>query len=327
MTSLFEQEDRFVLFPIKDEELWDFYQKGLKMNWGAAKFDPSKDLNSMEKAPEQIKHALKLMLAFFAVSDGWIGENLAVRFYGETKIPEARQFFGWQIFNEGVHVETYQKFLKDFIHPREREKFFKPLNDFASVALKARFTEEFFNEEKYTFPERLVAFAAIEGIFFQASFATIFYIRDLAGEKAMFQNFAAANQEILRDEWTHAQFQAALSRKEAIERKQPVKIEFIEDVLKRAVAIEKQFASDALAAGELPGLTKQMLHQHIEAVADTLAAEFRIKPVFGTQTPFGFMDKLNMKRKTNFHEREVTEYNNANFISGELSAPDLDTDF
>lgn len=327
IASLFTQEERYLAFPARHAELEDFWVSSQKAVWFEGKFDFSLDVPGFLAAPAAYRHGLKLTIAFFAVADGWVADNIATNFHEEISSAEGRSYLSMQNLIEHVHMRTYHKAAIAFLDPSERDSYFKPVRSgrFPSIRAKAAFASEFMTKD-VPFLERLAAWSFVEGLFFQSSFAFIFFVRTLPGDKSFCQKFAAANEEILRDEWAHCRFNAALMRCEAIDRMSALRrsgVSFpqkeleamvglpsesrIREIARQAVQVEKTFARDVLGEG-FPGMTIGMMDQHIEAVADGVLELFGLAPEFKVTTPFASMDNLSTSKKTNFHERAVVEY-------------------
>lgn len=306
--SLLGNEKRYSRFPIEFNTIEQFWQASKSNVWFANKYDLNLDKESFDTAPELIKEALRRIIAFFAVADGWIGDNLCHAFMKESNITEARMYYSMQAMIESTHVEFYHNALKAFIEPHDLKKYTEPLEHFPSVKRKAEFTEKYM-DLSLPMPERLAAFAVVEGIFFQSSFAFIFFIRTLPGSGNICQRFAAGNEEILRDEWDHAKFSAANYFAESIKQNAGlVSAARLTEIITSGVEIEKAFARDVLLDRGMPGMTITQIETHIEAVADNVADLFGIPKIYRKTTPFAFMDNLSLSKKTNFHERLVSEY-------------------
>lgn len=308
MLTLLGNEKRYSRFPIEFPQIEQFWQASKSNVWFSNKYDLNQDRESFDGAPENIKEALRRIIAFFAVADGWIGDNLCHAFMKESNITEARMYYSMQAMIESTHVEFYHNALKAFIDPQDLKKYTEPLEHFPSVKRKAEFTEKYMNLD-LPMPERLAAFAIVEGLFFQSSFAFIFFLRTLPGSANVCQRFAAGNEEILRDEWDHAKFSAANYFAESIKRGVGlVPQERLVEIIRSGVEIEKAFARDVLLDRGMPGMTIAQIETHIEAVADNVADLLGVPRIYNKTTPFAFMDNLSLSKKTNFHERLVSEY-------------------
>ncbi len=294
-----ENKDRFVLFPITHREIWEMYKKAEASFWTAEEIDLSSDLQDWDRRlNEDEKHFIKHVLAFFAASDGIVNENLAVNFMREVQYPEARCFYGFQIMIENIHSETYSLLIDTYIKdPVEKHNLFHALDTLPCVTQKAEWALRWI--EQGSFSERLVAFAAVEGIFFSGSFCSIFWLK----KRGLMPGLSFANELISRDEGLHCDFACLLYSQ--LQNKLP--IETLQKIITDAVAIEKDFVRDALPV-RLIGMNADLMCQYIEFVADRLLVALGSPKVYNVTNPFDFMDLISLPGKTNFFERRVSEY-------------------
>ncbi|MGK5594901.1 MAG: ribonucleoside-diphosphate reductase small subunit [Parachlamydiaceae bacterium] len=294
-----ENKDRFVLFPITHREIWEMYKKAEASFWTAEEIDLSSDLQDWDRRlNEDEKHFIKHVLAFFAASDGIVNENLAVNFMREVQYPEARCFYGFQIMIENIHSETYSLLIDTYIKdPLEKHNLFHALETLPCVTQKAEWALRWI--EQGSFSERLVAFAAVEGIFFSGSFCSIFWLK----KRGLMPGLSFANELISRDEGLHCDFACLLYSQ--LQNKLPV--ETLQKIITDAVEIEKDFVKDALPV-RLIGMNANLMCQYIEFVADRLLVALGSPKVYNVTNPFDFMDLISLPGKTNFFERRVSEY-------------------
>lgn len=303
---LSENKDRFVLFPIQQINMWNMYKQAEACFWTAEEIDLNADLMDWDrKLNADEKHFIKHILAFFAASDGIVNENLAVHFMKEVQYPEARCFYGFQIMIENIHSETYSLLIDTYIKDRfEKEKLFHAIDTIPCVQRKAEWALKWI--EKGHFTERLVAFAAVEGIFFSGSFCSIFWLK----KRGLMPGLSFANELISRDEGMHCDF-ACLIYKQLVN-KLPLKT--LQEIILDAVAIEKEFVCDALPV-RLIGMNADLMCQYIEFVADRLLNELGSPRLFEAQNPFDFMDMISIPGKSNFFERRVSDYQKSGVMS------------
>ncbi|MFN4235171.1 MAG: ribonucleoside-diphosphate reductase small subunit [Bacteroidia bacterium] len=315
-----DNKDRFVLFPIKHNDIWAMYKKAEASFWTAEEIDLSPDLNDWEnKLNKDEKHFIKHVLAFFAASDGIVNENLAVNFLQEVQYPEARCFYGFQVMIENIHSETYSLLIDTYIKdPIEKDKLFHAIETVDCVKKKAEWALRWIKSDN--FAERLVAFAAVEGIFFSGSFCSIFWLK----KRGLMPGLSFSNELISRDEGLHCDFACLLYQKHLVNK---LPKETVKQIITDAVAIEKEFVSDALPV-KLIGMNADLMCQYIEFVADRLLVELGNEKVYNVSNPFDFMELISLEGKTNFFERRVGEYQKAGVMSGkEENVFKLDEDF
>lgn len=301
-----ENKQRFVLFPIKHKEVWEMYKKAEASFWTAEEIDLSPDVADWKKLNENEKHFISHVLAFFAASDGIVNENLAMNFCNEVQIPEARCFYGFQIAIENIHAETYSLLIDTYINdPIEKDKLFRAMDTVPAVKKKSEWALKWIYSSQ-SFAERLVAFAAVEGIFFSGSFCSIFWLK----KRGLMPGLTFSNELISRDEGLHCDFACLLYS--MLQNK--LSKETIYQIIGDAVAIEKEFVSDALPVG-LIGMNSELMCQYIEFVADRLLVSLGYPKMFGTKNPFDWMELISLQGKTNFFEKRVGEYQKAGVMN------------
>ncbi len=305
-----ENKDRFVLFPIKHPEIWEMYKKAEASFWTAEEMDLSSDLTHWNnKLNDDERHFIKHVLAFFAASDGIVNENLAVNFMNEVQYPEARCFYGFQIMIENIHSEAYSLLIDTYIKdPGEKDRLFHALDTVPCVQKKAEWAIRWISQG--SFAERLIAFAAVEGIFFSGSFCSIFWLK----KRGLMPGLSFSNELISRDEGLHCDF-ACLLYSQLVEQLAP---EMVQNIIADAVTIEKEFVRDALPV-RLIGMNADLMCQYIEFVADRLLGALGISKIYQATNPFDFMDLISMSGKTNFFERRVSEYQKSGVRSSKES--------
>jgi ribonucleoside-diphosphate reductase beta chain len=303
-----ENKDRFVLFPIKHNDIWQFYKQAEASFWTAEEIDLSADLVDWnEKLNDDERHFIKHVLAFFAASDGIVNENLAVNFMNEVQYPEARCFYGFQIMMENIHSETYSLLIDTYIKDTaEKTRLFHAIDTVAAVKRKAEWALRWI--EKGSFQERLVAFAAVEGIFFSGSFCSIFWLK----KRGLMPGLSFSNELISRDEGLHCDF-ACLLYKELLNKLPEARVK---EIIASAVEIEKEFVTDALPVS-LIGMNAAMMQQYIEFVADRLLVALGCTKHFNSSNPFDFMEMQSLQGKTNFFEKKVAEYQKAGVMGNQ----------
>ena len=314
-----ENKDRFVLFPIKHNNIWEMYKKAEASFWTAEEIDLNPDLQDWDnKLNDDEKHFIKHVLAFFAASDGIVNENLAVNFMNEVQYPEARCFYGFQIMMENIHSETYSLLIDSYIKdPKEKDRLFHSIDTLPCVGKKADWAIKWIGNG--TFAERLIAFAAVEGIFFSGSFCSIFWLK----KRGLMPGLTFSNELISRDEGLHCDFACLLYSQ--LTNQLPK--EKVKAIITNAVEIEKEFVSDALPV-RLIGMNSDMMCQYIEFVADRLLVALGCPKAYNANNPFDFMELISLQGKTNFFEKRVAEYQKAGVTgSKEDNMFSLDADF
>ena len=303
-----ENKDRFVLFPIKHDDIWAFYKKAEASFWTAEEIDLSPDLIDWEnKLTEDERYFVKHILAFFAASDGIVNENLAENFVAEVQYTEAKFFYGFQIAMENIHSETYSLLIDTYIkNTEDKRNLFNAIETMDCVKKKADWALRWIDEGN--FAERLVAFAAVEGIFFSGSFCSIFWLK----KRGLMPGLAFSNELISRDEGLHCDFACLLYNNHLVNK---LSEDQVRSIILDAVEIEKEFILEALPV-RLIGMNSELMSQYIEFVADRLLSELGCKKEYNSVNPFDFMDMISIKGKTNFFEKRVAEYQKAGVMSG-----------
>ncbi len=297
-----EGDNRFVLFPIKHKEIWEMYKQHVQAFWVAEEIDLSQDQVHWEKLNDDERHFIKHVLAFFAASDGIVNENLVVNFMQDVTIPEARCFYGFQIAMENIHSETYSLLIDTYIkNDAEKTKLFNAIETLDCVKKKANWALKWI-ESAPSFAHRLVAFCAVEGIFFSGSFCSIFWLK----ERGLMPGLGHSNELISRDEGLHCQFACLLYS--MLENK--LSQEDIYSIICDAVECEKDFVRDSIPVA-LIGMNADLMCQYIEFVADRWIQSLGYPKVYNATNPFPFMESISMEGKTNFFERRVSEYKKA----------------
>ncbi|MFM1932485.1 MAG: hypothetical protein RL226_1788 [Bacteroidota bacterium] len=308
---LTENPNRFVLFPIEHDDIWQFYKKSEASFWTAEEIDLGADLVDWNtKLNDDERYFIKHVLAFFAASDGIVNENLAENFVAEVQYTEAKFFYGFQIMMENIHSETYSLLIDTYIKDAaEKNRLFHAIDTLDCVGRKAKWALNWI--KKGSFAERLVAFAAVEGIFFSGSFCSIFWLK----KRGLMPGLGFSNELISRDEGMHCDF-ACLLYTQHVVNKLPKKT--VEAIITEAVEIEKEFIIDALPV-KLIGMNSDLMSQYIEFVADRLLVELGNDKVYNVTNPFDFMDMISLQGKTNFFEKRVAEYQKAGVNTGAKS--------
>ena len=298
---LFQEDDnRFVMFPVSDQIIWKMYKKQVDCFWRPEEIDTSKDLTYWEKLSQNEQYFIKMILAFFAASDGIVLENLGVRFMTEVQLPEARAFYGFQIAMENIHSETYSILIDSYIKDNsEKTKLFQAINNFSCIEKKAKWALKWIQDKKSNFATRLIAFACVEGIFFSGAFCSIYWLK----KRGLMPGLTFSNELISRDEALHTEFAVYLYSR--LEKKLYKKK--IQEIIEDAVTIEKEFINEALPC-RLIGMNSALMSQYIEFVADRLAIQLGIDAIYKSVNPFDFMEMISLEQKTNFFESRVSEY-------------------
>ena len=294
-----ENKNRFVLFPIEHHDIWDYYKKAQQVFWTAEEIDLAQDHTDWEKLSEGEQHFVKHVLAFFAASDGIVNENLAENFVAEVQYTEAKFFYGFQIMMENVHSETYSLLIDTYIKDKEEQNhLFNAIDTVPAVQKKAEWALKWIGSE--SFVERLIAFAAVEGIFFSGSFCSIFWLK----KRGLMPGLSFSNELISRDEGLHTDFAVHLY-KNHIENK--LSRERILEIINSALIIEKEFITEALPVS-LIGMNSELMKQYLEYVCDRLLMDLGVGKVYNTENPFDFMANIALQNKTNFFEKRVADY-------------------
>mmetsp|Transcript_8392 Transcript_8392/g.19203 ORF Transcript_8392/g.19203 Transcript_8392/m.19203 type:complete len:375 (-) Transcript_8392:222-1346(-) len=300
---LMEDKSRFVLFPIKQPDIWDMYKKAEASFWTAEEIDLSDDAKFWAKMTDKEKFFVSHVLAFFAASDGIVNENLAMNFSSEVQSSEARCFYGFQIAIENIHSEVYSLLIDTYVKDVEKKAhLLNAIETVPCVQKKANWALRWCNRDYASFAERIVAFAAVEGIFFSGSFCAIFWLK----KRGMMPGLCFSNELISRDEGLHCDF-ACLIYSKLVNKLPPARVA---EIVRDAVAIECEFISEALPV-ELIGMNSGLMSKYIEFCADRLLQALGCEKHFGTQNPFDWMEMISLQGKTNFFEKRVSEYSKA----------------
>ena len=294
-----ENKNRFVLFPIEHHDIWDYYKKAQQVFWTAEEIDLAQDLTDWAKLNEGEQHFVKHVLAFFAASDGIVNENLAENFVAEVQYTEAKFFYGFQIMMENIHSETYSLLIDTYIKDKEEQNhLFNAIDTVPAVQKKAEWALKWIGSDSFT--ERLIAFAAVEGIFFSGSFCSIFWLK----KRGLMPGLSFSNELISRDEGLHTDFAVHLYNNH-IENK--LSRERIIEIIDSALTIEKEFITEALPVS-LIGMNSELMKQYLEYVSDRLLMDLGVGKIYNTDNPFDFMANIALQNKTNFFEKRVADY-------------------
>ena len=294
-------DKRYVMFPIRDQEIWNMYKKQVDCFWRAEEIDLSKDLIDWDKLNADEKYFISMILAFFAASDGIVLENLAVRFMSDVQLAEARAFYGFQIAMENIHSQSYSMLIDTYIkNDEEKTRLFNAMENFPCIKKKADWAQKWIKDNRSSFATRLVAFACIEGIFFSGAFCSIFWLK----KRGLMPGLTFSNELISRDEALHTEFAILLFNK--LQKKAVTKSRIYE-IIKEAVEIETEFICEALPC-RLIGMNSQLMTQYIQFVADRLSLQLGYDKIYNVTNPFEFMELISLEGKSNFFEKRVSEY-------------------
>jgi ribonucleoside-diphosphate reductase subunit M2 len=315
-----DNPQRFVILPIQYDDIWMMYKKAVASFWTVEEVDLSKDMQDWNKLTDNERHFISHVLAFFAASDGIVNENLVERFASEVQVTEARCFYGFQVAIENIHSEMYSLLIDTYIKDNaQRDYLFNAIETMPCVKKKADWALKWINDTNSDFGDRVIAFAAVEGIFFSGSFAAIFWIK----KRGLMPGLTFSNELISRDEGLHCDF-ACLMFKHLVQK--PSK-QRVTGIIKDAVAIEKEFLTDALSV-DMIGMNCRLMSQYIEFVADRLLIELDCEKAYNAENPFDFMENISLEGKTNFFEKRVGEYQKAGVMGkAEDRVFTLDADF
>jgi|TARA_B100001059_G_scaffold88054_1_gene86533 ribonucleoside-diphosphate reductase beta chain len=304
-----ENKDRFVIFPIKHDDIWEWYKKCEASFWTAEEIDLHSDLSDWtDKLNDDERYFIKHILAFFAASDGIVNENLAENFVNEVQYSEAKFFYGFQIMMENIHSETYSLLIDTYVKDdNEKDQLFKAIENFPAIKKKADWALKWIESD--SFAERLIAFAGVEGIFFSGSFCSIFWLK----KRGLMPGLTFSNELISRDEGVHCDFAVHLHNNHIINK---VPKERIKEILLDALNIEREFITESLPVS-LIGMNAKLMTQYLEFVTDRLLDEFECEKEFNVSNPFEFMDMINLQGKTNFFEKRVAEYQKAGVLNND----------
>jgi|TARA_B100001142_G_scaffold316742_1_gene356862 ribonucleoside-diphosphate reductase beta chain len=298
-----ENPNRFVLFPIEHNDIWDIYKKAEASFWTAEEIDLHQDVTDWEnKLTDDERYFVKHILAFFAASDGIVNENLAENFVNEVQYTEAKFFYGFQIMMENIHSETYSLLIDTYVKdPKERDKLFNAIENFDAIKKKADWALKWIDSP--SFAERLIAFAAVEGIFFSGAFCSIFWMK----KRGLLPGLTFSNELISRDEGMHCDFAVHLHNEHLINK---VPKERIIQIITEALDIEREFITESLPV-DLIGMNSRLMEQYLEFVTDRLLTELNCPKSYNSENPFDFMDMISLEGKTNFFEKRVSDYRKA----------------
>tara|TARA_B100000927_G_scaffold262478_2_gene233391 strand:+ start:1193 stop:2170 length:978 start_codon:yes stop_codon:yes gene_type:complete len=314
-----EDDNRYVMFPIKDIDIWQMYKKQEDLFWRAEEIDLSKDMKHWDNLNADEKHFISMILAFFAASDGIVLENLGSRFMSEIQLAEARAFYGLQIAMENIHSITYSTLIDTYIKDKtQKHKLFNALNEYPCIKKKGDWAIKWIQDKRSSFATRLVAFAVVEGIFFSGAFCSIFWLK----KRGIMPGLCFSNELISRDEALHTEFAVLLHSK--LER--PLKKQKIEEIIREAVDIEIDFINNALPC-RLIGMNGMLMQQYIEFVADRLSVQLGSDKIYGSSNPFEWMETISIETKTNFFEARVAEYSLATKVENKDDAFTFGDDF
>jgi ribonucleoside-diphosphate reductase beta chain len=316
-----ENKNRFVIFPIKHHDIWEWYKKMEASFWTAEEIDLSQDLNDWNnKLNDDERYFIKHILAFFAASDGIVNENLAENFVNEVQYAEAKFFYGFQIMMENIHSETYSLLIDTYVKDdAEKDKLFNALEVFPAIKKKADWALQWIESD--SFAERLIAFAAVEGIFFSGAFCSIYWLK----KRGLMPGLTFSNELISRDEGVHCDFAVHLHNHHLINK---VPKERIRGIIVDALNIEREFITESLPVS-LIGMNAVLMTQYLEFVADRLLVELGCEREYNTTNPFDFMDMISLQGKTNFFEKKVAEYQKAGVMKTDEGSQKIsfDADF
>ncbi len=316
-----ENKDRFVIFPIKHQDIWEWYKKQEACIWTAEEIDLHTDLNDWNnKLNADEKYFIKHILAFFAASDGIVNENLAENFVSEVQYPEAKFFYGFQLMMENIHSETYSLLIDTYVKDEaEKDELFHAIDNFPAIKEKADWALKWIESD--SFAERLIAFAAVEGIFFSGSFCSIFWLK----KRGLMPGLTFSNELISRDEGMHCDFAVHLHNHHLVNKVPKARIT---EIITNALDIERKFITESLPAS-LIGMNATLMTQYLEFVTDRLLVELGCDRVYNSSNPFDFMDMISLQGKTNFFEKRVAEYQKAGVMNSDSEASKIsfDADF
>ena len=313
-----KNKNRFVIFPIEHHDIWEWYKKCEASFWTAEEIDLSEDLNDWkEKLTDDERYFIKHILAFFAASDGIVNENLAENFVNEVQYSEAKFFYGFQIMMENIHSGTYSLLIDTYVKdPKEKDNLFNAIETFPAIKKKADWALKWIDSD--SFAERLIAFAAVEGIFFSGAFCSIFWLK----KRGLMPGLSFSNELISRDEGVHCDFAVHLHNNHLVNQ---VPKKRIREILVDALNIEREFITESLPAS-LIGMNSKLMVQYLEFVADRLLVELNCEKEYNVTNPFDFMDMISLQGKTNFFEKRVSEYQKAGVLNNDTKSAGFSTD-
>jgi ribonucleoside-diphosphate reductase beta chain len=316
-----ENKDRFVIFPIKHADIWEWYKKSEASFWTAEEIDLHQDLSDWtNKLNDDERYFIKHILAFFAASDGIVNENLAENFVNEVQYSEAKFFYGFQIMMENIHSETYSLLIDTYVKDeKEKNSLFQAIDNFPAIKKKADWALQWIDSP--SFAERLIAFAAVEGIFFSGAFCSIYWLK----KRGIMPGLTFSNELISRDEGVHCDFAVHLHNNHLVNK---VPKDRIREILVDALNIEREFVTESLPVS-LIGMNAKLMTQYLEFVTDRLLQELECEKEYNVSNPFDFMDMISLQGKTNFFEKRVSEYQKAGVLNKEEESDkfSFDADF
>ena len=311
-------DNRFVMFPIVYDDVWQMYKKQVDCFWRPEEIDLSKDYVHWDTLDADEKHFVSMILAFFAASDGIVLENLASRFMNEVQVSEVRAFYGFQIAMENIHSHTYSLLIDTYIKDSvEKNRLFRAIEHFPCIKKKSDWAQKWINDNRSSFGTRLVAFACIEGIFFSGAFCSIFWLK----KRGLLHGLTFSNELISRDEALHCEFAVLLYSKlvKKIDKSR------IHEIIRDAVSIETEFICEALPC-RLIGMNAELMTQYIQFVADRLCVQLGYKKIYNVTNPFDWMEFISLESKTSFFEKRSDAYALAN-TTGKTTAFEFVEDF
>lgn len=315
---LAQDDNRFVMFPIKYDDIWKMYKTQVDCFWRAEEIDLTKDITNWESLSNSEKYFISMILAFFAASDGIVLENLASRFMNDVQISEARAFYGFQIAMENIHSETYSLLIETYIKDKEeKHKLFNAIENFPCIKKKSDWAQKWIHDNRSSFATRLVAFACVEGIFFSGAFCSIYWLK----KRGLMPGLTFSNELISRDEALHCEFAVLLYNKLF----KKINKSRIHEIIREAVEIETEFICEALPC-RLIGMNATLMTQYIQFVADRLSVQLGYDKIYNVINPFDFMELISLEGKVNFFEKKISDYALAN-KSGTVTAFEINEDF
>jgi ribonucleotide reductase beta subunit family protein with ferritin-like domain len=316
---LSEEENRYVIFPIKHDEIWKMYKSAEANFWTTEELDLSKDYKDYQSLSDGERHFINNVLAFFAASDGIVNENLVERFCQDVKVLEAKFFYGFQIAMENIHSETYSLLIDTYVKDVEKKaNLLNAVDNVPSVKKKADWAFKWINDKDSSFATRVIAFAAVEGIFFSGSFCSIFWLK----KRGLMPGLCHSNELISRDEGMHTEFAVLMYSMLKDKPSDGVVLE----IIKEAVELEKEFITESLPCS-LIGMNMDLMKQYIEYVADRLLLMLGLDKIYNSTNPFDWMELISIQGKTNFFEKRVGEYSNIANSNKEDNVFELGDDF
>jgi ribonucleoside-diphosphate reductase subunit M2 len=315
---LAQDDNRFVMFPIKYDDIWKMYKTQVDCFWRAEEIDLTKDITHWESLTSNEKYFISMILAFFAASDGIVLENLASRFMNDVQISEARAFYGFQIAMENIHSETYSLLIETYIKDKEeKHKLFNAIENFPCIKKKSDWAQKWIHDNRSSFATRLVAFACVEGIFFSGAFCSIYWLK----KRGLMPGLTFSNELISRDEALHCEFAVLLYNKLF----KKLNKSRIHEIIREAVEIESEFICEALPC-RLIGMNSVLMTQYIQFVADRLSVQLGYDKIYNVINPFDFMELISLEGKVNFFEKKISDYALAN-KSGSVTAFEINEEF